>query len=76
MSARRQAAAIASAGEAEQAIANLNTIMDRLEQTVAEETALVRAGHLRDGRRARGVKGELARRYQRRERAAAAPPAS
>ena len=42
-----EVAAIASAGEAEQVIANLNTVMDRLEQTLAEETAQVRAGHLR-----------------------------
>lgn len=58
-----EAAAIASAGEAEQAIANLNTIMDRLEQTVAEETVQVRAGHLRAAAELEGVKSELARRF-------------
>jgi len=58
-----EAAAIASAGEAAQAIANLNTIMDRLEQTLADETAQVRAGHLRAAAELEGVKGELARRF-------------
>ena len=33
---------------AEKAIASLESVMDRLEQTVAEETARVRAGRLRD----------------------------
>ena len=37
---------IASAGEAERVIANLNTIMDRLTQTVEQETAHARAGKL------------------------------
>ncbi len=40
-------APIASAGEAERAIADLNAIMDRLEATLADETAQVRAGSLR-----------------------------
>ena len=60
---RAEVAAIASAGEAEQAIANLNTVMDRLEQTLAEETAQVRAGHLRAAAELEAVKGELARRF-------------
>ena len=41
-------APIASVGEAERAIANLNKIMDRLIDTVEEETARVRAGRWRD----------------------------
>jgi hypothetical protein len=50
---------IASAGEAERAIANLNTIMDRLTETVEEETARVRAGKLRDAVELEGPKHEL-----------------
>jgi hypothetical protein len=38
--------AIASASEAEHALANLNKIMDRLVETVEEETARTRAGKL------------------------------
>jgi hypothetical protein len=57
------AAPIASAGEAERAIANLNTIMDRLVQTVEEETARVRAGRLRHAAELSEPKTELARRY-------------
>jgi hypothetical protein len=60
---RAEAAAIASAGEAEQTIANLYTVMDRLEQTLAEETAQVRTGHLRAAAELESVKGELARRF-------------
>ncbi len=52
---------IASAGEAERAIANLNTIMDRLVETVEEETAHVRAGRLRDAAELDEAKVELAR---------------
>lgn len=52
-----------SAGEAENAIANLNTIMDRLVETVKEETARVRAGHLRHALELEDTKGDLARRY-------------
>jgi hypothetical protein len=55
--------AIASVGEAEQVIANLNTIMDRLVETIAEETAHVRAGRLRDAATLEQAKAELARRY-------------
>lgn len=50
---------IASAGEAERAIANLNKIMDRLAETVEEETARVRAGKLRDAVELEGPKREL-----------------
>lgn len=50
---------IASAGEAERAIANLNKIMDRLTETVEEETARVRAGRLRDAVELEGPKHEL-----------------
>jgi hypothetical protein len=56
-------APIVSAGEAERAIANLNTIMDRLVQTVEEETARVRAGRLRDAIELDEAKVELARSY-------------
>jgi hypothetical protein len=56
-------AAIASAGEAELAIANLNTIMDRLEATLAEETAQVRAGRSSAARELEAAKSELARLY-------------
>jgi hypothetical protein len=54
---------IASAGDAEHAIANLNTTMDRLEATVAEETTRVRAGNLRAARELDDAKSELARAY-------------
>ncbi len=56
-------APIASTGEAEQAIANLEKIMDRLVETVEEETARVRAGRLRDAVELDEAKVELARRY-------------
>jgi hypothetical protein len=56
-------APIASAGEAELAIANLYKIMDRLEATVAEETAEVRAGRLGIARELDQAKSELARLY-------------
>ena len=56
-------APIASLGEAEQAIANLNKIMDRLVETVEEETARVRAGRLRDAVELDEAKVELARAY-------------
>ena len=57
------AAPIASAGEAERAIANLNKIMDRLIDTVEEETARLRAGRLRDAVELDEAKVELARAY-------------
>lgn len=57
------AAPIANAGEAERAIANLNKIMDRLIDTVEEETARLRAGRLRDAVELDEAKVELARAY-------------
>ena len=56
-------APIVSLGEAERAIANLNKIMDRLVDTVTEETVRVRAGRLRDAVELNGPKLELARLY-------------
>ena len=56
-------APIASAGEAERAIANLNKIMDRLIDTVTEETERVRAGRLRDAVELDETKVELAHLY-------------
>lgn len=56
-------APIANAGEAERAIANLNKIMDRLVETVEEETSRVRAGKLRDAVELDGSKVELAKLY-------------
>jgi hypothetical protein len=54
---------IASVGEAERVIANLNTIMDRLTETIEEETARVRAGRLQDAAELAPDKAELGRRY-------------
>ena len=56
-------APITSVGEAEQVIANLNRIMDRLMQTVEEETARVRSGQLRAPAELDEAKVELARLY-------------
>ena len=44
-------------------IANLNAIMDRLVETIEEETAHVRAGRLRDAAELGEAKAELGRRY-------------
>jgi hypothetical protein len=63
VSARSADTPIASAGEAERVIANLNTIMDRLVETVEEETARVRAGRLADAAELAESKAELGRRY-------------
>ncbi len=63
MSAAPQANAIANAGEAAQAIDNLNAIMDRLIATVEDETAHMRAGRLREALALEETKTELARRY-------------
>lgn len=63
MSASDNPAPIVSAGEAERAIASLNTIMDRLVQTVEEETARVRTGQLRQAVELDATKAELARLY-------------
>jgi len=54
---------ISNAAEAERAIATLNTIMDRLVETVAAETAHVRAGRLREANKLEEAKTELARSY-------------
>ena len=54
---------IASADEAARAVANLNTIMDRLVDTVERETARVRVGRLRDALEKDETKVELARAY-------------
>jgi hypothetical protein len=56
-------APIASVSEAERAIASLEKIMDRLVETVEEETARVRAGKLRDAVELDEAKVELARAY-------------
>ena len=56
-------APIVSVGEAERAIANLNKIMDRLMQTVEEETVRVRSGQLRATPELDNAKVELARLY-------------
>ena len=60
MSASQQT--ISSVGEAEQAIANLATIMERLSETIVEETARLRAGRLPQAE-AESAKAELARAY-------------
>ena len=54
--------AISSVGEAEQVIANLSTIMERLGETIVEETARVRVGSLPRAE-AESAKAELARAY-------------
>lgn len=56
-------APITTKSDAERAIANLNAIMDSLVQTVEEETARVRAGHLRSAVELQEAKSILARRY-------------
>ncbi|HYC18777.1 MAG TPA: hypothetical protein VEC94_16350 [Pseudolabrys sp.] len=55
--------AITNANEAEKALASLEKTMDQLEQAVAEETARVRAGRLRDAMSLGGTKTEYARLY-------------
>jgi Arc/MetJ family transcription regulator len=54
---------IASVGEAERVIANLETIMESLAATIGEETARVRGGQLREAGELEAVKTELARAY-------------
>jgi len=54
---------IASIGEAQHAIANLERIMDALLATVEEETALVRSGRVTEAARIEEAKSELAGRY-------------
>ncbi len=51
---------IASLGEAEHAIANLERIMDSLLATVEEETALVRGGKVNEAAKLGSAKSELA----------------
>jgi hypothetical protein len=63
MNAQTAGIVIATAGEAERVIANLNTIMDRLVETIEEETACVRAGLLSDAAALTEAKAELGRRY-------------
>lgn len=58
-----RAAPIANSSDAERAIADLNAIMDSLLHTVEEETAQVRAGHLREAVKLSDAKVSLARRY-------------
>ncbi len=53
---------VTSVGEAEQAIAYLAEIIERLAQTIAQETELVRAGHLPQAGE-EITKAELARSY-------------
>ena len=57
------AAPIAGAGEAEQALADLNAIMDRLTATIGEETARARSGRLAAAAELSEGKLELARLY-------------
>src|SRR5664280_3268813 len=60
---RSASPALAIGVSAERVIANLNTIMDRLVETVEEETARVRAGRLADAAELAEGKAELGRRY-------------
>jgi hypothetical protein len=57
------AASLAGAGEAEPALANLDRIMTRLAETIAEETARARAGRLTAVAELSETKIELARLY-------------
>ena len=61
MSASETDMAISTAAEAERAIANLNTIMDSLIETVEEETAHMRKGRLREAVALEPRKTELVR---------------
>ena len=65
MSAQQTAAPapIANVGDAERAIANLQTIMDRLAATIEDETAQVRRGFLHRSGEIETAKSELARAY-------------
>jgi len=63
MNAPRPSMTIGSAGEAEGAVANINIVLDRLMETVAEETARVRAGKLREAADLSETKAELSRQY-------------
>jgi hypothetical protein len=61
--AQPKAPPIATPEDAARAVANLNTIMDRLVDTVQAETARVRVGRLRDALERDETKVELARAY-------------
>jgi hypothetical protein len=63
MSSAQPRIVIANANEAEKAIANLEGIMDRLEDAVAEETKCVRAGRLREAATLDEAKTAFARLY-------------
>ncbi|HWE78093.1 MAG TPA: hypothetical protein VG270_06150 [Pseudolabrys sp.] len=63
MSATESDTTISTAAEAERAIANLNTIMDSLTETIEEETAHMRKGRLREAVALEPRKTELAQRY-------------
>jgi hypothetical protein len=54
---------ISTLGEAEQVIANLDRVMEALLETVEEETALVRSGHLHQAAGLEARKTELAGHY-------------
>jgi hypothetical protein len=56
-------ATIASVADAERAIAELNATIDRLEETLTEETARMSAGRLRDALALASAKIELASRF-------------
>jgi len=60
---RKTAAPIATLEDAERAIDSLYRIMDLLETTVAEETARVRGGRIRDAAELGETKRDLALRY-------------
>jgi hypothetical protein len=63
MNERAPVKTIASVGEAEGVVANINIVLDRLMETVAEETTRVRAGKLREAADLAETKAELSRRY-------------
>jgi hypothetical protein len=63
MNAPNPGVTIASVGEAEGVVTNINIVLDRLMETVAEETARVRAGKLREAADLGEAKAELSRRY-------------
>jgi hypothetical protein len=54
---------ISTPAEARQVIGHLSDVMDALLATVEKETALVRAGHLREAGTLEPTKSDLARRY-------------
>ena len=63
MSARSTESSIASVGEAERVIENLNAITDQLVETIVEETARVRAGRLREAAELGEAKAEISHRF-------------